>query len=291
MTQLAATQQTGIKKISSYLNSESIKSKFTEVLGKQSSSFLSSLLAAISQNDMLKDATTESIYTAALTAATLNLPINSNLGFAYIVPYRDKSGIILAQFQMGYKGFKQLAIRSGQFRNLDAKPVYEGQLIENNSFLGFEFDWSKKTSDKIVGYASNFVLASGFESTFYMTIESIEKHAKKYSQTYKKGYGLWKDDFDKMALKTVSKLHLNSGEAPLSIEMQRAIANDQAVIDENLNPKYVDNQHEEIKIDKEFERISLMLSDCKTIADVDLLAAANPEINIELINGRKAELI
>lgn len=290
MTQLA-TQQTGIKKISSYLNSDSIKAKFTEVLGKQSSSFLSSLLAAISQNDMLKDATTESIYTAALTAATLNLPINSNLGFAYIVPYRDKSGIILAQFQMGYKGFKQLAIRSGQFRNLDAKPVYEGQLIENNSFLGFEFDWSKKTSDKIVGYASYFVLSSGFESTFYMTIESIEKHAKKYSQTYKKGYGLWKDDFDKMALKTVSKLHLNSGEAPLSIEMQRAIANDQAVIDENLNPRFVDNQHEEIKIDKEFERISLMLSDCKTIADVDLLAAANPEINIELINGRKAELI
>lgn len=278
--------QTGIQKVSAFLNSEQVKSKFTELLGKRATGFLSSVMAVCNQNELLKNATTESIYSAALMAATLDLPINSNLGFAYIVPYRDnKTGITSAQFQMGYKGFKQLAIRSGQFTQLHAKKIYEGQKVEDDSFLGYHFDWSAKKSDKVIGYANNFLLSTGFESTFYMDIEDITNHAKQYSQTFKKGYGLWKDDFDKMCLKTVSKLHLNSGEAPLSVDMQRAIISDQAVLDENLKTIYVDNTPNEV--DKEAERIQLMVNDCKTIEELEQLQLANPDIDIAIINERK----
>lgn len=278
-------KQTGLQKVSSFLNSESVKSKFSEILGSKAQGFISSVLAVCSQNDLLKNATTESIYSASLMAATLDLPINSNLGFAYIVPYRDnKSGIVSAQFQMGYKGFKQLAIRSGQFSNLHAKVVYEGQKVDDDSFLGYHFEWSKKSSDKVIGYASNFVLKSGFESTYFMGIDELNKHAKQYSQTFKKGFGLWATDFDKMCLKTVSKLHLNSGEAPLSIDMQRAVISDQSVLDSELKPTYVDNTE---VIDKEEERIVLMLNDCNTIEEVEILQHNNPDLPIDLINARK----
>lgn len=282
-------QQTGLQKVSSFLNSENVKSKFAEILGAKSQGFISSVLAVCSQNELLKNATTESVYSAALMAATLDLPINPNLGFAYIVPYRDnKTNIVSAQFQMGYKGFKQLAIRSGQFKNLHAKKVYEGQMVQDDSFLGYHFDWSKKVSDNVVGYASNFILNSGFESTFYMSIEDINKHGKQFSQTFKKGFGLWATEFDKMALKTVSKLHLNSGEAPLSIDMQRAVTSDQAVLDNELRPVYIDNQ--ENLIDKEQERIQLLINDCQTLTELDVLQKSNPDFPIELYNIRKEEL-
>lgn len=279
-TEITKPQPTGIQKISNFINSENVKSKFAEILGKRATAFLSSVVTACNQNALLKEATTESIYTSALMAATLDLPINSNLGFAYIVPYKDnKTNIVSAQFQMGYKGFKQLAIRSGQFQMLHAKKVYQGQIIEDDSFLGYHFDWAAKSSDKVIGYANSFKLITGFESVFYLGIEEIEAHAKRYSQTYKKGFGLWKDDFDKMALKTVAKLHLNSGEAPLSVDMQRAVVADQAVLDENLNPTYKDNEvdFEEIKPDHELERATEILSLCKTKIELDEVFARDFE--------------
>lgn len=277
---------TGIQKVSHFLNSESIKNKFSELLGKRAPGFLSSVLAVCNQNELLKNATTESIYSAALMAATLDLPINSNLGFAYIVPYRDnKTGITSAQFQMGYKGFKQLAIRSGQFANLHAKEVYEGQRVEDNSFLGYHFDWSSKKSDKIIGYASHFLLLSGFSSAFYMSVEELTAHGTKYSQTFKKGYGLWKDDFHKMCIKTVNKLHLNAGEAPLSIDMQKAIISDQSVLDENLDVKYVDNEVEVIEIDHELDRAKQLFETCKTQVEIDEMFSnqfADPELRPDI---------
>jgi len=279
---------TGIQKVSHFLNSDSIKNKFAELLGKRAPGFLSSVLAVCNQNELLKNATTESIYSAALMAATLDLPINSNLGFAYIVPYKDgKTSITSAQFQMGYKGFKQLAIRSGQFAMLHAKEVYEGQKVDDNSFLGYHFDWSAKKSETVIGYASNFLLLSGFESTFYMSVEQLTAHGTRYSQTFRKGYGLWKDDFHKMCLKTVNKLHLNAGEAPLSIDMQKAIISDQSVLDENLNVKYMDNltEHEEVETDHELERAKLLFETCKNQIEIDELFSnqfADPELRPEI---------
>jgi recombination protein RecT len=236
------------------------------MLGKRAPQFITSVLQITASNEMLAKADPMSIYNSAAVAATLDLPLNNNLGFAYIVPYnakqKDGSYKVVAQFQMGYKGFIQLAQRSGQFKTISAAPIYEGQLVEMNPLTGFVFDFSKK-GEKIVGYAAYFSLINGFEKTFYMTVEEVNKHAGKFSQTFKKGFGLWKDEFESMATKTVLKLLLSKF-APLSVEMQKAVLVDQGIIkDENANQvEYAD--HEDVTIDKEAERVTLMITDAKT---------------------------
>ena len=226
---------------------QDVRAKFEEMLGSRAPQFITSVLQIANSNAMLQNADPMSIYNAAATAATLNLPINQNLGFAYILPYNQKqsdgSYKSVAQFQLGYKGFIQLAQRSGQFQTIAASPIFEGQLVEQNPLTGFVFDFSKKESDKVIGYAAYFRLINGFEKTYYMKIEEVDKHANKYSQTFKKGYGLWKDEFDSMAQKTVIKLLLSKF-APLSVEMEKAVIMDQSVIKntETMEVEYVDNK-------------------------------------------------
>lgn len=125
----------------------------------------------------------------------------------------------------------------------------------------------KKSSDKVIGYASYFSLINGFEKTFYMAIEDVNKHAGKFSQTFKKGYGLWKDDYESMATKTVLKLLLSKF-APLSVEMQKAVMIDQGVIkDDNATEvEYAD--HEDVTIDKEQERVRLLIEDSKSAREL-----------------------
>jgi len=253
-TDIQTTANTSVEKpaknIQSLLQSDMVKGRLNEILGKKASTFATSVIQIANSNDLLRKAEPQSVLNAALLATTLDLPLNNSLGFAYIVPFNNKqangSYQVEAQFQLGYKGFQQLAIRSNQYLELEAKAVYEGQVVQDESFLGFHFDWKAKTSEKVVGYASYFKLNSGFESTYYMSMEDVEKHAKKYSQTYKKGFGNWKDDFDKMAKKTVIKLLLNSGKAPLSIEMQKAVQADQSVVknydgEDTIDVDYIDN--------------------------------------------------
>lgn len=154
---------------------------------------------------------------------------------------------------------------------MEVKAVYEGQLVEDDSFKGFHFDWNNKKSNKIIGYASYFQLLNGFENVYYLDIAEINTHAKKYSKTFAKyGNGLWKDDFDKMAKKTVVKLHLNSGFAPLSIEMQKAQLADQAIIDDKENYTYIDNEPEtlsEINEEEENNRTLSFLEKCENLND------------------------
>lgn len=230
-------------------NREDVKAKFQEMMGKRATSFITSVLQIVSQNELLKNADPTSIYQAAAVAATLDLPLNNNLGFAYIVPYRDKDKGQVAQFQMGYKGFIQLAQRSGQFRSIASTAIYEGQIAEANPLDGYQFDFTKKTSDKVVGYAAKFTLINGFEATHYMTIDQLSKHGKTYSKTFQKGFGLWKDNFDAMASKTVLKLLL-SKYAPLSVEMQKAVITDQAIVHdaETLDVTYIDNEASQIEL-------------------------------------------
>jgi recombination protein RecT len=242
-----------------------VRKKFDEMMGKRAPQFITSVLQIAASNELLAKADPVSIYNSAALAATLDLPLNNNLGFAYIVPYnaKQKDGTykVVAQFQMGYKGFIQLAQRSGQFKTISATPIYDGQLVEMNPLTGFVFDFTKK-SDKIIGYASYFSLINGFEKIMYMPIEEVQRHAGKFSQTYKKGFGLWKDEFDSMATKTVLKLLLSKF-APLSVEMQKAVMIDQSVIkDDNANEvEYAD--HEDVTIDKEAERVRLLIESSK----------------------------
>jgi len=270
------TTQNGIVAPKQFFSQETVKQKFQEILGKRSTAFITSVLQIVASNKLLANATTESIYHSAMVAATLDLPLNNNLGFAYIVPYnqsvKDEQGnwkkIQVAQFQMGYKGFIQLVQRSGQCKSIYATEIYEGQIIEENPLDGYVFDFSKKTSSKVVGYASRIKLINGFESTFYMPVEKIEAHAKRFSQTYKSGNGIWKDDFDSMAKKTVTKLLL-SKYAPMTVELNTAVVVDQSVIkdSETLDIEYSDNMPtsiDEINDDKEITRLKEFIENCKT---------------------------
>lgn len=265
-TEITKPQPTGIQKISGFLNSDAVKKKFSELLGKKSQGFVASVLSVCNSNELLKNATTESIYSAALTAATLDLPINANLGFAYIIPYKGREST-QAQFQIGYKGFIQLAQRSGQFKTIACTAIYEGQILSENPLTGYEFDFTIK-SDVVIGYAAFIKLLNGFEKTIYWPKAKVEKHAKRFSQSYKGGFGIWKDDFDSMALKTVIKDILSKW-SPLSIEMQRAIITDQAVLDENQEPTYTDNEVEVLDIDHELDRAEQLFKSCKTILELD----------------------
>jgi recombination protein RecT len=257
-----------ISNVKSLFSRDDVKQKFKEMLGQKSTSFITSVLQITAQNSLLAKADPMSIYQSAAVAATLDLPLNNNLGFAYIVPYNDKQRGQVAQFQMGYKGFIQLAQRSGQFKSIYSSAIYEGQILEANPLDGYKFDFSNKTSDVIIGYAAKFTLINGFEATYYMSIDQLRKHGNQYSQTFKKGFGLWKDNFDAMATKTVLKLLLSKF-APLSVDMQRAVVTDQAIVNdyETEDVTYIDN--EPVVIDKEAERIELMISDATTISELE----------------------
>lgn len=305
-TQQLANQQpqlTPMQSLSKFINSDNIKNKFAEVLGeKGGASFVTSLLTVVTQNKQLQLAEKNSIYTAALMSASLQLPINSNLGFAYIIPYKAKDAkgnyIDVAQFQLGYKGFIQLAQRTGQYKIIHATDVREGELTFHNRMTGeMTFNWQADTAERlkqpIIGYLSYFKLANGFESTLYMTKEEVTAHAKEYSQTFKKfGTGLWKDKFDAMAFKTVTKLNL-SKKGPLSIEMQKAIVSDQSVIKSDsfidnpetldIEAEYVDNNEtpEEKVEDKKAAVKAAKDAAAKTKVEEKPITASEPSANEE----------
>lgn len=262
-----------------FLSQDNVKKKFEELLGKRAAQFLTSVLQIVTQSEMLSKADPSSIYNAAATAATLDLPLNQNLGFAYIIPYNNKAGCV-AQFQMGYKGFIQLCLRSGQFKTISACPVYEGQLIEMNPLTGYVFDFTKKESETVIGYAAYFGLVNGFEKTLYMSLAEVNKHGQRYSQTFKKGFGLWKDDFEAMAIKTVLKLLL-SKYAPMSVEMQRAVVADQAIVNdvETEDVTYIDN--EEDPANKAADRALLAIDSAK---DLKVLSELRDKISDEVKN-------
>lgn len=248
-----------------------IKKRFESILGKKASGFMASIIDVASSKNF-QNVEQYSIVSSALVAATLDLPINPNLGFAYVVPYNDKKRGKIAQFQMGYKGFIQLAERTGQYKTINAIKIYEGDIKHIDKLTGeIEFNEENENIEdddkkKVVGYVAYFRLINGFEKTLYMTANKIEKHAKKYSQSYKsrKDYivksSRWTTDFDTMALKTVLKLLL-SKYGMLSIDMQMALETDQAVIKSDVlhggtvggnNAEYVDNK-DAVDVDYEEE--------------------------------------
>ena len=282
------------RSIKAYVSDAKIRQKFEEVLGKKTQGFLASVMQVANQ-PQLKNAVPATVINAAMMAATLDLPINNNLGFAYIVPYstdaKDEKGEKIplldgngnqvkkyyngkefpqyqktteAQFQLGYKGFVQLAQRSGQFSRIAATPVYQGQLISANPLLGYEFDWTIPNQGEAIGYVAFFKLLNGFTAELYMSTADIKKHAGKYSQSFKYGSGVWKDNFEAMALKTVTKLLL-SKQAPLSIEMQTAQLADQSIVRdvETSDFDYIDHS----------ESVGVIEAPNPTLSDVDFNSA------------------
>lgn len=245
--------------IITYLNQETVLENIRNTVGDRTPQFITSVASLVNSNPKLLECDRKSLLSACLVATALDLPINQNLGFAYIIPYVGK-----AQFQLGYKGFIQLAQRSGQFKTINATDVREGELVSINRLTGeIEFDWKDDRSGlQTIGYVAYMELLNGFSKSLYMTLDELKRHATKYSKSYVSGNGtnLWKDDFDVMAKKTVVKLLL-SRYAPMSTQMQTAQIADQAVI-ENDAYDYVDNYPEpeaipinQDEIDSVFENV------------------------------------
>ena len=244
------------KQVKSLLESEDVKRRINEILGERSASFTTSVIQLVNQSAQLAECDAITVVNAAMTAATLDLPLNNNLGFAYVIPYNVREGAVWvkkAQFQLGYKGFRQLALRTNQFIYLNQNDVREGEMIKRDRLTGeIEFNWIIDDSERlklpIIGYVSFFQLSNGFRSTFYMSNDELEAHALKYSKVYAKDKtGLWKTDRPAMCAKTVTKLNISKN-APLSVEdvhaskLFKAIKADQAVVNDFGNSfEYPDN--------------------------------------------------
>lgn len=235
--------------IASFLTSEKAKENIMNVVGeKDAQRFISSVVSAVQTNPQLAECTNQSILSAALLGQSLNLPQSPQIGMFYFVPYEDKKkGVKEAQFQISYKGLVNLAIRSGQYKKIHAIEVREGELVSYNPFEDrYEFkpekDFKKREKLAVIGYYGFFELLNGFRKELYWSKEEMEAHAKRYSASYRNGWSssIWKTDFDKMALKTITR-QLISRYGIMSVEMQQAYTADQAVLDENMNPEYVDN--------------------------------------------------
>ena len=210
------------------------------LLGEKKESFVTSLVGLVADDANLQNCEPMSVVYAAVKSVPLGLPIEKNLGYAAVIPYGKN-----ASFQVMRNGWVELAMRTGQVKRLANEPVYEGELVKRNRFTDtYEFDEAKRISNKVIGYMAYIQLTNGFEKTIYWTIEEVKAHALRFSQTYKQGRGVWKDNFDAMALKTVLK-RLITKYCPKTVELQAAIRDDQSVTDAMNRSSYEDNSPEE----------------------------------------------
>lgn len=203
---------------------DGIKKMFQETLQDKAPQFMTSLVSVVNEDYKLKKVDQMSVINSAMVAATLDLPINQNLGYMWLVPYKGK-----ATPQIGYKGYIQLAMRTGQYKAMNAIVVYEGEITAWNALTeDVDYDPTKRKSDKVVGYIGYFKLTNGFEKTVYWTWEQIDEHRQRFSKmsSGKQPSGVWKDNYDAMALKTVLRNMLSKW-GPMSTEMATAVTQDE----------------------------------------------------------------
>jgi len=272
---------TVVGQVKSILEKENVKARFSELLGEnKTKQFLASIVNVVSSSEQLKKCDANSIVGSAFIASSYDLPIDSNLGFSALVPYeksiKDDAGKWtkrkICQFQMMYKGFIQLAIRTGVYEKMNCAEVYEDEIVDYNPITAectfvknFKSCTQRKNRehDKVCGYYAWFKLKSGFVKELYMTKEEVHEHAYKYSQAYRydldknKCSSRWSTDFDQMGKKTVIKMLLNKW-GILSIDMQKAIVDDQKIIDEDGQVDYYDNIDIDNEVKDPFEQNSIV---------------------------------
>lgn len=265
MSNLTVQQQNNLDSIKGLLSSADIASKIQEMIGRKPDSYITSVMQAVESNSMLVNCTPESIKGAVLTSCSMNLPLNNNLGLAYLVPFKGS-----VQLQVGYKGFIQLAQRTGQIRSINAIAVHNTD-TEESVLKRLTSLIPQKVSGEVIGYVARLETITGFEAHVTMTTDELWEHAYKYSQTYKsaqnKGqtYSVWHQNFDAMAKKTVIKALMKY--CPLSVELQTAIESDQGVIGDNGSISYPDNEIKDVTPqarqinDDEFARMEQAVKD------------------------------
>jgi len=236
---------------------------------KRKTQFIANIVSAVSNNPTLQECDSVSVIGAGLQAEAMHFPINNALGYCYLVPFNDKkSDTKKAQFQIGYKGYIQLAIRTGQYKNINVCEVREGELNDFDPLKGMTFNWNKNYEERkhlrVIGYAGEFTLMNGFTRTLYIPYEEMLDHADTYSQAFDKNVyirlqkgekildekgrdmswkfsSFWYKNFDEMAKKTVLR-QLLSKWGIMSVEMQQAYENDQASFDATGKRDYIDSK-------------------------------------------------
>ena len=242
--------------ITAYLTNDAVKNQINNVIGgKDGTRFISAVVSAVNNNPALQECTNQSILSAALLGESLKLSPSPQLGQYYMVPFNDKNKGKVAQFQLGYKGYIQLAIRSGQYKKLNVLAIKEGELVKFDP-LNEEIevklieDEEARENAETIGYYAMFEYTNGFKKAMYWSKSKMEAHALKYSMGYraKKGYTFWEKDFDGMAYKTMLR-QLISKWGIMSIELQSAIDADMAVINDDGTKNYVENEPDVIDME------------------------------------------
>ncbi len=237
---------------SAFLGTDAMKKKINEMVGgEKGQQFITAIISAVSTNPQLAECDNSTILSAALVGQALNLSPSPQLGQYYMVPFNDsKRGCKVAQFQIGYKGYIQLAIRSGYYKKLNVLAIKEGELIKYDALnedieVKLIEDEEEREKAQTIGYYAMFEYLNGFRKTLYWTKKHMEAHAEKYSMGYKahKGYTFWEKDFDGMAYKTMLR-QLISKWGIMSVDMQKAMESDMAEIKEDGTYEYVDNDYE-----------------------------------------------
>lgn len=266
-------QKTKKQTFSTFMTSDIVKSKVNQTIGgKDGQRFITSIVSAVSTNPMLAECDYSSILSAAMLGEALKLSPSPQLGQYYMVPFNDrKRNCKIAQFVLGAKGYKQLAIRSGQYLDIDVIEVKQGELKGRDKYSGkqvFEFIEDENIREEIptIGYLAYFELLNGFKKNIYWTKEKMEKHADKYSAAFslvqyeklKKGEipksemwkysSYWYSSFSEMAEKTMLK-QLISKWGIMSIDLQTAFERDDALLHEDGSYEYVDNSADQNIID------------------------------------------
>lgn len=238
--------------LTAYLTKDAVKDQISKVVGgKDGQRFISAIISATNTNSMLQECTNQSIVSGALLGESLKLSPSPQLGHYYLVPFNDKEKGKVAQFQLGYKGYIQLAIRSGQYKKLNVMAIKEGELeyfdpLNEDIKVSLMIEkWDEREALPTIGYYAFFELVNGFRKAIYWSKAQMEAHALKYSQGYRKdkekgwNYTFWSKDFDGMAYKTMLR-QLISKWGIMSIEMQTAYDGDMAVINDDGTKNYVE---------------------------------------------------
>ena len=237
---------------SAFLSTDAMKKKINEMVGgEKGQQFITAIISAVSTNPQLAECDHSTILSAALVGQALNLSPSPQLGQYYMVPFNDnKRGCKVAQFQIGYKGYIQLAIRSGYYKKLNVLAIKEGELVKYDALnedieVKLIEDEEEREKAPTIGYYAMFEYLNGFRKTLYWTKKHMEAHAEKYSMGYKahKGYTFWEKDFDGMAYKTMLR-QLISKWGIMSVDKQKAMESDMAEIKEDGTYEYVDNEFE-----------------------------------------------
>lgn len=308
-TQITQAPQTGLAKLKTMLNAPSVQEQFQNALAENKDLFVASIIDLYNGDKSLQECNPSAIVQECLKAAVLDLPINRALGFAYIVVYKNKKKVTDPQtgrtdwvvvptptFIPGYKGYIQLAMRTGQYRTINADMIYEGELRTVNRLSGEVALDGKRISDKVVGYFCYFQLLNGYSKTLFMSVEEMAAYAKRYAPGIKKETTIaqliakandgivsksvgWEGNFNDMALKTVIR-RLISKYGYLSIKMQSAISHDseaenRALIARNDTLQIADAQTLDVDATNvPYEEVDVETGEVKTTAASDTTTEA-----------------